>query len=117
MIFLAQDTEDALQAIASMIVRSAKMQVKFAQGTSQYTLLNNRIKALHVALSLINDEAGKYTREDLQNAVAPLASLISKSEKAQKKVAADTWQHTMLEKNLNALYLASPLLQKALDAF
>lgn len=56
-----------------------------------------------------------FTKEDLEKALAPIASLISKSEKAQSKVAQDTWQHTMLSSNLKALYIASPLLTKALS--
>ncbi|KAB8145822.1 hypothetical protein F8S13_01720 [Chloroflexia bacterium SDU3-3] len=48
-----------------------------------------------------------YTEEELR----PLASLISKSEKAQQKVAEGTWQHRMLHQNLRALRLASALLQ------
>jgi len=44
-----------------------------------------------------------YTADDLQAALAPIASLISKSEKAQQKLAPGTWQHTMLQDNLKAL--------------
>lgn len=56
-----------------------------------------------------------YTKEDLEKALAPIASLISKSEKALEKLAQGTWQHTMLTNNLKALYIASPLLRKALS--
>ncbi|MBI1368815.1 MAG: hypothetical protein GC162_09210 [Planctomycetes bacterium] len=40
----------------------------------------------------------------------PIASLISKSEKALGKLAPGTWQHDMLRDNLRALHLASALL-------
>lgn len=43
-------------------------------------------------------------------ALRPIASLISKSEKAQQRVAPGTWQHTMLQNNLTALRLASALM-------
>jgi hypothetical protein len=118
--FTKIDMEEALRAIASMIERSEKAHGKFAQGTSQYTLQKNRIKALYVASSLISNElaesdvADKLTKEDLEKALAPIASLISKSEKAQGKLTQGTWQHTMLKGNLKALYIASPLLTKAL---
>jgi hypothetical protein len=118
--FTKIDMEEALRAIASMIERSEKAQGKFAQGTSQYTLQKNRIKALYVASSLISNElaesdvADKLIKEDLEKALAPIASLISKSEKAQEKLTQGTWQHTMLGDNLKALYIASPLLTKAL---
>jgi len=54
-----------------------------------------------------------YSKDDLKKAFAPIASLISKSEKAQKKLAQGTWQHTMLSNNLKALYITLPLLTKA----
>lgn len=113
--------EAALQAIASMIERSEKAQAKFAQGTSQHTLLQNRIDALRIASALITQEAGNsnvsidFTKEALENARAPIASLISKSEKAQGKLAEGTWQHTMLAGTLKALYTAAPLLSVAIE--
>lgn len=120
--FTKKDMEEALRAIASMTERSEKAQEKFAQGTSQHTLQKNRIQALYIASSLIkkelaeHDAMDKYTKEDLEKALAPIASLISKSEKAQKKLAQGTWQHTMLRDNLKALYMASPLLTKAVSS-
>jgi hypothetical protein len=56
-----------------------------------------------------------YTRDDLQEAFRPIASLISKSEKAQQKLALGTWQHTMLRDNLGALHLAFVLMNKDTD--
>ena len=119
--FTKKDMEEALLAISSMISRTEKAKEKFAQGTSQHTLQKNRLKALNIASSLISNELAEgnvidyYTKEDLGKALAPIASLISKSEKAQKKLAKGTWQHTMLSNNLKALYIASPFLTKALS--
>lgn len=119
--FAEKDMEEALQAIASMINRTEKAKGKFTQGTSQHTLQKNRLKALHIASSLISksatgrDTVDCHTEEDLKNALAPITSLISKSEKAQAKLAQGTWQHTMLDHNLKALHMALPLLKKALS--
>jgi hypothetical protein len=119
--FKKKDMEEALRAISSMISRTEKAKEKFAQGTSQHTLQKNRLKALNIASSLISKELAEsnvmdyYTKEDLEKALSPIASLISKSEKAQEKLAQGTWQHTMLGNNLKALYIASPLLTKALS--
>ena len=120
--FTKKDMEEALRAIASMIDRSEKAQKKFTQGISQHTLQKNRIKALYIASSLIKKELAEqdisdiYTKEDLEKALAPIASLISKSEKARQKLAQGTWQYAMLKDNLKALYIASPLLTKALSS-
>lgn len=55
---------------------------------------------------------GNFTREEIEEALRPIASLISKSEKAQQKLAPGTWQHTMLRDNLKALHIASALMNK-----
>ena len=116
-----EDLREALEALASMMARSEKAQAKFAPGTSQHTLQKNRIGALLVASRLVGAEpagqeaAGECTKEELENAAAPLASLLSKSEKAQQKLAPGSWQHRMLEENLRALRIASSLLEKALS--
>jgi len=54
-----------------------------------------------------------YTAQEVLEALPPIASLLSKSEKAQGKVAPGTWQHTMLTGNIRALRTASALLDEA----
>jgi hypothetical protein len=56
-----------------------------------------------------------YTTDELQEALRPIGSLISKSEKAEQKLAPGTWQHTMLRDNLKALHIASALMNKETD--
>lgn len=55
----------------------------------------------------------EYTAEEVLEALPPIASLLSKSEKAQGKVAPGTWQHAMLAGNIRALRTASALLVEA----
>lgn len=57
----------------------------------------------------------KFTREDIREALRPIASLISKSEKAQQKLAPGTWQHTMLHANLKALRIAFALMNEEIN--
>jgi hypothetical protein len=56
--FTKEELEEAFRAIDSTISKCEKVQPKLKQGTSQYTLLVRRIKALRVALSLIKQEMG-----------------------------------------------------------
>ena len=96
-----KDMEKALDAILSMADKGKKAHVKFRRGTSQYTLLENRINALNIAFSLINKELGndmsqEFERAALENACAPIRSLISKSEKPQTRLKPGTWQYVML---------------------
>lgn len=111
---------DTLNSLASMLNRSRNALTKFSPGTSQYTLLVNRINALNIAFLLAEDEMKgnlhrKHSKEDLDKALPPMISLISKSEKALQKLKRGTWQHTMTEGNLKALRTALPLLYKALS--
>jgi hypothetical protein len=48
-----EELQSALGALASVIQRSEEALTKFAPGTSQNSLLTNRIRALNVAASLI----------------------------------------------------------------
>jgi len=57
MVLLSDTTEEelkeALRAINSLLSKCEKVQVKFLPGTSQHTLLKNRINALRISESLI----------------------------------------------------------------
>ncbi len=51
--FTKEDLEAALRAISSLLHKCEKVQEHFAQGTSQYTLLKNRVNALRISEALI----------------------------------------------------------------
>lgn len=51
--------------------------------------------------------------DELREARRPLASLLSKSEKAQQKLAPGTWQHTMLGDSVKAFRVALALMDRA----
>jgi hypothetical protein len=53
------------------------------------------------------------TASDLNAARGPIASLLSKSAKAQQKLALGSWQHRLLRDNLRALHIASALMSKS----
>jgi len=72
---------------------------------------------------------GHYTTDELQEALRrPIASLISKSEKAQQRLSPGTWQHktekaqakfapgtsqhTLLQDRLKALRMAEALIRR-----
>lgn len=76
--------------------------IRFPDGSSQHTLQVNRLKALKVALAISENES--VSKEDLTHAVVPLASLISKSEKALVKLKTDSWQAQRMMRNLSVLH-------------
>ena len=52
------------------------------------------------------------TAKELDEALPPIVSLISKSEKSKQKLKPETWQYKMLQKNINALYISIKLINK-----
>ena len=71
--------------------------------------------AFESKLEIKRDPVDNYTTDDLKEVLRPIASLISKPEKAQQKLAPGTWQHTMLRNNLKALHMAFELMSKEAD--
>ncbi|MDO9492900.1 hypothetical protein [Acetobacterium sp.] len=51
-----EELNKALREVASTISKCEKMQGKFAEGTSQHSLLRNRIKAMDISKGLIEDQ-------------------------------------------------------------
>lgn len=101
----------ALQVVSSTISKCEKIQPKFLEGTSQHTLLKNRIKAMYISKSLIAGEnMGKYTKQELLEALPPVSSIISKCEKAQLNFLEGTVNHTNLKKTIIPMYLSKSLI-------
>lgn len=106
--YTREELEEALQIVSSTISRCEKVQPKFAVGTSQHTLLRNRIQALFISKSLITDEnlMDRYTKEELIEALRPVSSIISKCEKAQQKFAEGTSHHTRFKNLIRAMQIS-----------
>lgn len=110
--YTREELEEALQIVSSVISRCEKTQPNFVEGTSQHTLLKNRIKAMHISKSLITDEnvMDKYTKEELIEALRPVSSIISKCEKAQLKFAEGTSHYTRFKNMIKAMYISKSLI-------
>ena len=110
--YTREELEEALQIVSSAISRCEKIQPKFVEGTSQHTLLKNRIKAMYISKSLITDEnvMDKYTNEELIEALRPVSSIISKCDKAQLKFAEGTSHHTRFKNMIKAMYISKSLI-------
>ena len=119
-----EELTEALREIALTISKCEKMQGKFAEGTSQYSLLRNRIKAMVVSKLLIEselsqkeqmtDDLGQYTKEELTEALRPVVSIISKCEKAQVKLDEGTSHYRRLENLIKATDIAKALIEDQL---
>lgn len=112
-----EELDAAVKLIISTICNCEKMHPKFAEGTSQHSLLKNRIKALYIAKALIENkgEINTVSQSDLENALPPICSIISKTEKAQIKYAEDTVQYRRLIPMIGAMYIAKAYIENEMD--
>lgn len=109
------ELQEASQLISSTINKCIKMQPKFMIGTSQHSLLVNRIKALQISKSLIeNDYQEQYSFSDLEKALPPIQSIINKTQKAQRKYEKDMTMYKRLEPMIKAMTIAKSLLEAEL---
>lgn len=54
-----EEIHKAVEIVTSTIAKCEKMMPKFKEGTSQHSLLRNRIKAMYVSKSLILEEIAR----------------------------------------------------------
>jgi len=115
--YTKEELEETLKIVSSAISRCEKMQPKFMEGTSQYSLLKNRLKALYISKSLITGEnvMDIYAKVELIEALPPVSSIISKCEKAQQKFKEGTSHHTRFKNMIKAMYVSKSLITKALE--
>lgn len=103
------ESQEVMRPIQSLIGKSEKACRKLMPGTWQHTMLQENLRALHLASALMSGEAGvadDFTREELQAALRSLAKMIDKSENAQVKFAQGTAHHTLQGNRIRALRAA-----------
>jgi len=54
--YTKEDLSEALRAVSSVIHKCERAQEKFPEGTSHHTLLKNRLKAMYISKTLIEEE-------------------------------------------------------------
>jgi len=107
-----EELASALKVVSSTITKCEKIQSKFAAGTSQHTLLKNRIKAMYISKALLIGESAvsQYTKEELLAAISPVSSIIRKCEKAQEKFEEGSSLHKRFQDIIEAMYLSKALI-------
>jgi len=113
--YRSDELQEALRPIASLLSKSEKAQRKLTPGTWQHTMLGQNIKALRLAHALMSGgtpDAAQFTRQDLQEAVQAIRSMIGRAEKAQAKFSPGTPQHTLQRNRLRALHIAEELVAR-----
>mgnify|MGYP003282319370 CR=1 FL=1 len=114
-----QELKQVLQVVTSTIKNCEKTQPKFEEGTSQHSLLKNRIKALYISKALLEGEdiTEVYSKEDLANALPKITSIISKSENGIKKFKDGHSTYTRFKKIIDAMNTCKALVLEAIDKY
>lgn len=114
--FSKEELEKAIYLISSTITKCEKMQLKFLEGTSQYSLLKNRIKALYISKALLTgDKTTNYTSKELREALPPVVSIINKTTKAQSKYEKGTSQFNRFEPIIQAMLISKVFIESQIN--
>jgi hypothetical protein len=108
-----KELDDVVHLISSTISKCEKTKLKFKEGTSQHSLLKNRIKALNISKDLIENDCDmvQYSKLDLEKALLPVVSIINKTEKARSKYMEGTLQYKRLTPIIRAMYIAKDFIE------
>ena len=87
---------------------------KFPEGTSQHSLLKNRIRALHTARELISGE-GRPSREELEFALPRIESMIHKMSKARDKYEPGSRNYKRFDPMVQAMKQVRTAIMQALE--
>lgn len=109
-----KELDDALSVLSTTIAKCENMKLKFQKGSSQHTLLVNRINALNISKDLIEgiNMSGKYSLSDMEKALPPIVSIIQKTEKARGKYEVGTVQYRRFSLIIDAMYIAKDFIEK-----
>lgn len=87
---------------------------KFPEGTSQHSLLKNRIRALQTARELISGE-GRPSREELEFALPRIESMIHKMSKARDKYEPGSRNYKRFNPMVQAMKQVRTAIMQALE--
>ena len=87
---------------------------KFPEGSSQHSLLKNRIRALQTARELISGE-GRPSREELEFALPRIESMIHKMSKARDKYEPGSRNYKRFDPTVQAMKQVRTAIMQALE--
>lgn len=105
---------ELLEMLDRLIGLEEKFLPKFAEGTSQCSLLRNRIRALQTARELVSGE-GKPDREELEFALPRIESIIRKTAKARDKYEPDSRNYRRFDPTVRTMEQVRSMLEQELE--
>ncbi len=116
--FTFDEYKNAKEELEKTIIKCEVMFPKFKLGTSQHTLLINRINALTLCKDLIdkkisnNEELDQvYSIKDIDQSINPIESIIHKCKKAQSKYEIGSTHYNRYIKMINTMYVCKSLIE------
>jgi len=116
-------TSDYIQSkneVENTIVKCERILPKFQIGTSQHTLLINRINALKISKHLIEKELSQsiislqFSKKELEDALKPIESIIHKCKKAQSKYELSSNQYKRYSPLKDSMEVCKTLIEREL---
>lgn len=104
---------DTLKIIDSSIVSCEKVKPKLKEGSSQFSLNTNRLKALYISKSLLEGEECSYTKDELEKAITQITSIRNKSTTGLCHAKEGTGTYTRFYKIIMAMDVILVYLQNA----
>ncbi len=115
--FSKEELEKAISLLSSTIINCEKMKLKFSEGTSQHSLLKNRIKALYISKALLlGDRTINYTIKDLREALPPIVSIINKTTKAQSKYEKGNSKFNRFQHIIQAMLISKTFIENQINS-
>lgn len=107
-----EELAEALKVVVSTISNCEKILPKFSEGTSQHTLLQNRIKALYISKALITEKSDNelYSKEELNVSLNPIVSIINKCVAGQRKHEMGSVHYKRFQKIIDAMSTSKTLI-------
>jgi hypothetical protein len=114
--FSKEELEKAISLLSSIITNCEKMQLKFLEGTSQHSLLKNRIKSLYISKALLSgNKTTNYTSKDLREALHPIVSIINKTTKAQSKYEKGSSKFNRFKHIIQAMFISKTFIESQIN--
>jgi len=103
-----------IEYIESLISREEAFLAKFAPGTSQYSLLKNRISALNTVRDIITEER-MPSRDEVLFALPRIESIVGKLKKARDKYQADSRNYLRFDPDVRIMERARDIILKTME--
>lgn len=92
-----------LNLIDSLIVNCERVRLKLKEGSSQLTLITNRLKALRISKAVLEREDSDFSNDEIAKAIVQITSIKKKSETGIGSVKEGSAAYTRFKRLIEAM--------------